>query len=347
MTGILSPFKTVAEVIPLIEAGATELYCGYLSPEWSRKFTGLEFERKGEESNFTDLNELKRAVAIAHGRKVPVYLALNGLYVNAQYPLLTRIIAQLEKTDLDAYIVADLGVLLLLRRMGSRKKVHISTGGTVFNAGAAAFYRRLGASRIVLDRQTGLETIRSLVKAHPDLEFEVFILNTLCMFIDGFCTFMHAYGFIRDPRAKPEKQSAPCSIMMTYDIKDRMDACGLDYAVQVFDRDYRRRKKTSRARPVFYKQKVDGVECGACFLYDLKRSGITAVKIVGRQLSAEMRSKSTVFIKGAVDLLERPGIDRRTFIASCQKEYARVFGYTKPCGGNNCYHPQVLRERSG
>ena len=98
MLKITSPFREKEEVTPLIEAGAGELYCGYLSPEWAKRYTSLEFERKGGGSNFTDLTELKQAVALAHKGGVPVYLTLNGLYVKDQYPLLLKITNQLNKS---------------------------------------------------------------------------------------------------------------------------------------------------------------------------------------------------------------------------------------------------------
>ena len=103
MLKITVPFKKKEEVLPLIEAGADELYCGYLAPEWAEKYTSLEFERKGGGSNFTDPGELREAVDLAHKKGIPVYLALNGLYVRRQYPLLLKILAQLNKIDLDAY----------------------------------------------------------------------------------------------------------------------------------------------------------------------------------------------------------------------------------------------------
>ncbi len=78
MLKITSPFKEKKEVLPLIEGGADELYCGYLSPEWVKRYTALEFERKGGGSNVGELKGLKQAVDLAHKRNTLVYLTLNG-----------------------------------------------------------------------------------------------------------------------------------------------------------------------------------------------------------------------------------------------------------------------------
>ncbi|MBU1125255.1 MAG: U32 family peptidase, partial [Candidatus Omnitrophica bacterium] len=148
---ILAPFRGKNEIVPLIESGVDEFYCGYLDPEWEVTYSSLEFERKGGGSNFTDLQELRASVRLAHRKGVPVFVTVNGLYVKAQYPLLLKIIKKLKTLDADGFIVADMGVLLTLRKQGFKEQIHISTGGTVFNSEAARFYKDWGASRIILD----------------------------------------------------------------------------------------------------------------------------------------------------------------------------------------------------
>ncbi len=342
MLKITAPFREKKEVLPLIEAGADELYCGYLSCEWVKRYTALEFERKGGGSNFTDLGKLKQAVALAHKKNIPVYLALNGLYVNSQYPLLLKIIKQLEKIDLDAFIIADIGLLLTLRKMRTKKQIHISTGGTVFNSEAVDFYKNLGASRVILDRQTTLESMRVLSCANPEIDFEVFILNTLCVYIDGFCTFLHTYGreSVEDISKKSWKDKQRLGLITAYDFDAQADACCLKYSVQAEDSCGRR----SRVRPVFYKHLLDGVECGACAIQDISKTKVKSIKIVGRQIGPENRLKSVGFIRSVLDILKNnKEITKQDFIFKVQGLYQKAFEYKKKCRGNNCYYPEVLR----
>lgn len=350
MPKITAPFREKKEVESLIEAGADELYCGYLSPAWVNRYTDLEFERKGSASNFNDLEELREAVGAAHKRNIPVFLTVNGLYVNSQYPLLLKIVKQLEEVDFDAFIVADLGLLLTLRKIGTRKEIHISTGGTAFNSKAVDFYRGLGASRIILDRQITIEAMKALSGSHPDIDFEAFILNTLCVFIDGFCTFLHSYGgntaggIIQKRRKKDER----LQIITAYDPEVQSDACRLKFSVQAVNPKSDKIINTRYIRPAFYKQLVDCAECGACALYDIARMRVKSVKIVGRQGSPEFRLKSTKFIRSALDILgESENIKRQEFIHQVQGLYRRTFKYKNRCIGNNCYHPEVLRVRTG
>ncbi len=283
MLKIASPFREKKEVLPLIEAGADELYCGYLSPEWVKRYTSLEFERKGGGSNATDLKELKEAVDLAHKKNTPVYLTLNGLYVREQYSLLLEIVKQLEQIDFDGYIVADIGLLLTLREQGCKKQFHISTGGTVFNSEAARFYRNLGASRIILDRQTTLESMQALSQDNPDIDFEVFILNTLCVYIDGFCTFLHTYGreSMEDISKKNWKEDEKLNIITAFDPEAQADACCLKYSVQAYG-STGRRLNTNKVHPTFYKHLADGVECGPAvqILFDATRQKLEEPRMI-------------------------------------------------------------------
>jgi len=345
MLKITAPFQNAGEVDALIDAGADELYCGYLPREWEKEFTSLEFERKGSCSNFTDLKELAEAVRIAHSRKVPVYLALNGLYVASQYALLLKIIADLEKVDFDAYIIADIGLLLTLRRLKTGKKLHISTGGTVFNSESVDFYASLGASRIVLDRQTRISNMYELAAAHPGIDFEVFILSTYCVFIDGFCTFLHIYGLYPElpiEGGKAAVSGQQLEIVSSYGQRAAVDSCCLKYSALAYTAA-EHHKAGPGIKPVFYKQLKDGLECGICALREISRTKVASVKIIGRQQTPAQRLKYVKLVRSALDILkENAGIAAKDFQFKVQESYRKLFNYPGPCRGNNCYHPEIL-----
>lgn len=344
MLKIAAPFRDRKEVNSLIEAGANELYCGYLPAEWKKKYTDLEFERKGGGSNFTDLKELRSAVDLAHKKNIPVYLALNGLYVNDQYPLLLKIIKQVEMIDFDAFIIADIGLLLTLKERNTKKKIHISTGGTAFNSQAVDFYRRLGASRVILDRQVTLESMRALSQSAADMEFEVFILNTLCVYIDGFCTYLHTYGvdlqeYIKHKNLGKDKK---IGILSVHDSESTGDACRLKYSIQTYDTRFKKINNPP-IKPIFFKHLTDGIECGVCALYYINRTKVASLKIVGRQCNPEHRLTSIKFVRSCLDILKKDkDISKQEYIKKAQQLYRENFKYKHKCKGNNCYYPGVL-----
>jgi collagenase-like PrtC family protease len=258
---------------------------------------------------------------------------------------LLKIVKQLKQIDLDGYIVADIGLLLTLRKKGPKKQIHISTGGTVFNSEAVSFYKNLGVRRIILDRQTTLESMDALSIDNPDIDFEVFIVNTLCVYIDGFCTFLHTYGreSIEDVSKKEWREDEKLHIITAYDPEAQADACCLKYAVQAYNNRLNKRINTDKIQPTFYKQLMDGTECGACAIYDINKTKVKSIKIVGRQITSEARLQSTKFIGACLDILENnKDINRQDFIHKTQELYQKTFEYKKRCRGNNCYHPQVL-----
>ncbi|MBN1869428.1 MAG: U32 family peptidase [Candidatus Omnitrophica bacterium] len=348
MLKITAPFKSKEDVIPLIEAGADELYCGYILSEISKEYAHLPvFERKGGSTcNFTDIKELKNAVTLAHSRNTPVFCAFNGMYVKAQYTLLRKMIRHLEQTDLDAYIVADMGLLLTLKGMKTKKEIFVSSFVPLFNFEAVAFYRNFGVSRVILDRQVSFETMQVLCADFPDLDFEAFVLHLLCVNIDGFCTFAHIGATARTPFSAAQgnrSQADQCQLFTTFDYRSPGDACCLRYSVEAIGASSGEPVHNGEVSPTFFKHLVDGVECGACAMYDFMKTGIKSVKIVGRQMVVEENIKSTKFIKAAADILEKnKQINRQDYIEQVQTLYRETYGYKKPCRGNNCYHPEVL-----
>lgn len=87
---LIVPISKVEEVLPIIEAGADELYCGVLPLEWYKKYTNVASINRAERmrSNLKNFDELKQIVKMAHSYNIPVSLALNSIYTEDQYPLL-------------------------------------------------------------------------------------------------------------------------------------------------------------------------------------------------------------------------------------------------------------------
>jgi putative protease len=165
---IISPLSTIAEVEPLIQAGAGEFYCGVLPADWRETYSvAASLNRRQEDTpvintspHFQSFEELDQSVASAHRHGVPVFLTLNEHYYSrGQYPYLTKYLERALAADIDAIIAGDIGIIETILDMNPRIKIHISTAGTAFNSSAVHFYRDLGASRVILPRHLSLEEI--------------------------------------------------------------------------------------------------------------------------------------------------------------------------------------------
>ena len=127
---ILSPVDKVAEVAPLIEAGADEFYCGLLTADWhDRYIAGAINRRPGGGANFTRPDDLAACVAAAHAGGASVILTLNEhYYTEEQYPYLMGLVRQACDIGIDALMVADLALMLTLRDVKEKPRVYVSTG---------------------------------------------------------------------------------------------------------------------------------------------------------------------------------------------------------------------------
>jgi len=327
---ILSPLDSPSEVEPLIEAGAGEFYCGVLEESWYDPYPVISINRrpagKGHMRNFAELAE---AVALAHRDNIPVFFTINEhYYTKQQLPLVKDYIAQARDAGVDAFIIADYGLLHLLRELSGSTGIHISTGGTVFNWRAARFYGELGADRITLPRHLTLDEMKKLVRHIPGLETTVFVFNSRCINIDGFCTFQHGLS----GKATPAFFRNAC--MLPYDISSiplrenaTEDAAG-DLSQLI-----------SRQR-VWEKVHLDDYPCAACALYELKEMKITSVKIVGRGNTTARKTTDVTFFRTLLDRLAGSRPAKKEF-----REYARSLynsTYRRPCRPFMCHYPSVM-----
>lgn len=323
---ILSPVDKVSEVEALIEYGAQELYCGLLLADWHNKYiAGAINRRPGGGANFTEVRDLASCIETAHAHGVPVILTVNEhYYTPAQYPYLMDYIAMVSDLGVDALMVADLALLLTLGEKQTGPKLYISTGGTVFNSELVKFYQELGASRVTLPRHLNLEEMKAITGNISGIESEVFILNSRCPYVDGFCTFQHGL-------AGPD-------IPLLY-----QNACMLPYDITVSAADGAGQAEISgRRQHIWQTVHVDDHPCGACALFDLGQMGITSLKIVGRGNTTRRKITDIKFLRSLLDYLEREKLSRADFRKVAQQSYRQTYG--RECRQHLCYFPEIMEE---
>ncbi|MBC7075919.1 MAG: U32 family peptidase [Syntrophomonadaceae bacterium] len=146
---------------------------------------GKEFSLRAYAGNFT-IEEMKEGLAFAHKRQKKVYVGVNILAHNRDLEKLPPYLQKLEELQVDGLIISDPGVLRLAQKYAPSIPVTVSTQANVTNYEAAAFYRDLGARRIVLARELNLEEIRE-IKEKADIEIEIFVHGAMCVSYSGRC----------------------------------------------------------------------------------------------------------------------------------------------------------------
>lgn len=176
MVELLSPAGNREKMEAAIRYGADAVY-----------LAGHSFGMRSAADNFS-LEELKDAIAYAHSRGVRVYITVNTMPRGNEYARLREYLTLLGSFGPDALIVADLGVLALVKEILPHMEIHISTQANAVSAAACRAYHALGAKRVVLARELTLEEIRAIRQDTPDsLELEAFIHGSMCISYSGRC----------------------------------------------------------------------------------------------------------------------------------------------------------------
>ena len=148
---------------------------------------GNDFGMRAFAGNFTP-DEMGQAVTLCHSYGASVHVTCNTMPRNDEVARLPEWLEYLQDLGVDAVILADVGVLSLLKRYAPRVKAHISTQASISNYQAASAWYDLGASRVILARELSLEEITELrAKTPRELEIEAFVHGAMCVSYSGRC----------------------------------------------------------------------------------------------------------------------------------------------------------------
>jgi len=165
---LLAPAGNMEKLKAALRFGADAVY-----------LAGQRFGMRAGADNF-DLAEMKQAVEYAHALGKKVYLTVNTMPRTNEY--------EAGRFGLDAFIVADPGVLALCRRLAPQTPLHISTQTGVVSAADCLFWAEQGASRVVLARELSLADIKEIRRLIPkSIELEAFVHGSMCVSYSGRC----------------------------------------------------------------------------------------------------------------------------------------------------------------
>ena len=173
---LLAPAGSLETLKYAVMYGADAVYCAL-----------PEFGMRAAPVNLT-VGELHEGCIFAHARGKKVYLTLNTLPTNEELNKLPQYIQDAAEAGVDAFIIADLGVLALAKKYAPQVERHVSTQAGITNYEAAKVCYELGAKRVVLARELPLTEIALIRDYCPaDLELEAFVHGAMCMSVSGRC----------------------------------------------------------------------------------------------------------------------------------------------------------------
>ncbi len=173
---LLSPAGDMERLVLAVKFGADAVY-----------LAGEQFGMRTNPSNF-NAEQLKKAVELVHSNNKKLYLTCNTLPRNNEIGALPDYLKYAANIGVDAFIIADMGVLSLAKKYAPDVDVHMSTQVGIVNYAAANALYEMGAKRIVTARELSLDEIKEIRdKTNPDLEIEVFVHGAMCMSFSGRC----------------------------------------------------------------------------------------------------------------------------------------------------------------
>ena len=144
---LLAPAGDLERLRYAVCYGADAVYCAL-----------PEFGMRAAPANFTP-EQLAEGVVYAHARGRKVYLTLNTLPTNEEAARMPDAIREAAAAGVDAFIVADLGVLDACKTWAPDVDVHMSTQTGITSYAAATACWKMGAKRVVLARELSLTDI--------------------------------------------------------------------------------------------------------------------------------------------------------------------------------------------
>jgi U32 family peptidase len=171
---LLAPAGTMEKLQMALAYGADAAYLG-----------GAQFGLRAFGGNFTN-EEIRAAVNLAHGVGKKIYVTVNVFPHNDDLVSLPDYLRFLADVEVDAVLVADLGVFMLAREVAPQLPVHISTQANNVNWRTVRAWQELGAERVVLARELSREEIRE-IRRHTDVELELFVHGAMCISYSGRC----------------------------------------------------------------------------------------------------------------------------------------------------------------
>ena len=148
---------------------------------------GTQFGMRASAGNFT-FPELSKATKLAHANGTAVHMTCNTLPREDELAQLPEFLEQAQDAGVDAFIIADLGVMAAAKKYAPKVSRHVSTQLGVINSATANVLFDMGADRVVLARETPMEDIRK-IRAHTpkELEIEAFVHGAMCVSFSGRC----------------------------------------------------------------------------------------------------------------------------------------------------------------
>lgn len=176
---LLAPAGNFEALEAAIHGGADAIYVGLKN-----------FGARAFANNFTD-QEIVDAIELCHTYGVKLYVTMNTLIKDSEVDEFIDRVRFLHKNGIDAILIQDFGMLMLVREKFPKLEIHASTQFNNSSIDTVKLLKDIGVKRVVFSRELTIEEIKNI---DVDIEKEVFVHGALCISYSGCCLFSSMYG---------------------------------------------------------------------------------------------------------------------------------------------------------
>jgi putative protease len=177
---LLSPAGNYEKMVAAVRYGADAVY-----------LSGTDFGLRAKSKNFS-LQTMEKALQYLHSKNKKGYVTVNIYARNYDFDKLKKYIGELTDIKPDALIVSDPGIFKLIKDMGIKIPIHISTQANVTNYMAVNFWAEQGAERVILARELSKDEIEFICK-NTKIEIEMFVHGAMCISHSGRCVLSNYF----------------------------------------------------------------------------------------------------------------------------------------------------------
>ena len=167
---LLAPARNADIGIAAIDCGADAVY-----------MAGGEFGARKDAGN--SMEDVARLCGYAHRFGARIFLTVNTIIYDGELERAHRLMLDAQAAGVDAFIVQDAAVT---QWDDITVPLHASTQCAIRTPEDAVFNESLGYSRLVIERETSLGTLREIRRA-VGCELEFFVHGALCVCYSGQC----------------------------------------------------------------------------------------------------------------------------------------------------------------
>ena len=291
---LVCPAGNLPSLKAAVDNGADAVYVGFKDDTNARHFAGL---------NFTE-RTFEKAVRYAQDKGRKVYVAINTFPQPKGFDRWKAAVDQAASYGVNALIMADIGILDYASSKHPDLRLHLSVQASVTSAEGIRFYHEnFGIRRVVLPRVLSTNQVAHVIKESP-VPIEVFGFGSLCVMVEGRC-LLSSYATGRSPNTYGA--CSPASHVRWEETGDgtdtRLNGVLIDHYGEGEKAGYPTlcKGRFQVGGHTFYALEEPTSLNTLSILPELKKMGVSAIKVEGRQRSPAYVAQVTAVMRAAID----------------------------------------------